>query len=84
MGAQSIGRWIKEVLAESGIDIRKFKAHSTRHAASSAALRERVSIDTIRKSAGWSEKSQCFAKFYNRPIMPRDDSFTRAIIEKKK
>lgn len=67
--AQTIGRWIKQTLQASGVDTAIFTAHSTRHAATSAALRAGVSVDTIRKSAGWSDQSSVFANFYNRPIV---------------
>lgn len=65
IGSQTIGRWIKKVLADSGVDTSVFSGHSTRHAAASAALKAGVSIDKIRRTAGWSEKSQIFARFYN-------------------
>ncbi|XP_060804898.1 uncharacterized protein LOC132902730 [Amyelois transitella] len=45
-------RWIKTVLSESGVDASVFKAHSTRHAATSAAGAAGVSVETIRKAAG--------------------------------
>lgn len=67
--AQSISRWIKQTLAESGVDVAAFSAHSTRHASTSAAAAAGVSIDTIRKSAGWTNTSKVFAKFYHRPIV---------------
>lgn len=66
--AQSISRWIKSVLSESGIDTRVFSAHSTRHASTSAASSAGLSVDIIRKTAGWTAKSSSFARFYNRPI----------------
>lgn len=37
--AQSISRWVKATLAWSGVDVSVFSAHSTRHAATSAARR---------------------------------------------
>lgn len=73
----SISRWIKSVLQESGIDVAIFSAHSTRHASTSAALQKGVSIDEIRRTAGWTNSSSCFARFYNRPV--RCEGFTEAI-----
>lgn len=73
VGTQTLSRWVKNVLALSGIDTSSFTAHSTRHAASSAALRLGVSLDKIRKTAGWSSTSQTFAKFYNRPVNELND-----------
>lgn len=67
--AQSISRWIKQTLSESGVNVATFSAHSTRHAATSAAAAAGVSVDTIRKAAGWTNTSKVFAKFYNRPIV---------------
>ncbi|KAI8431183.1 hypothetical protein MSG28_001221 [Choristoneura fumiferana] len=66
--AQSISRWIKIVLRDSGVDVSVFTAHSTRHAATSAAYRAGVSIDLIKRTAGWTNSSKCFAKFYNLPL----------------
>lgn len=67
--AQSIGRWIKQILSESGVDTSIFTAHSTRHASTSAASRAGLSVDVIRKTAGWSAQSAVFANFYNRPLL---------------
>lgn len=71
---QSLGRWIKQTIEESGVDTNIFRAHSTRHAATSAAYRAGVSVDTIRKAAGWSQQSAVFANFYNRPIDQINDT----------
>ncbi|KAI8435449.1 hypothetical protein MSG28_003752 [Choristoneura fumiferana] len=81
--AQTIGRWIKQVMAESGVDVTAFGAHSTRHAATSAAAAAGVSVDTIRKTASWTNNSQAFAKFYHRQIID-EGSFARAEITEKK
>lgn len=67
--SQTISRWVKCMLTLCGIDTNIFTAHSTRHAATSAAAFKGISIDTIRGSAGWSKKSQVFGRFYNRPII---------------
>lgn len=66
---QTLGRWIKKMLKLSGVDTGQFKAHSTRHASTSAASRGGVSFDCIRLAAGWTRNSQTFANFYNRPIV---------------
>lgn len=71
--AQTLSRWIKSTLGSSGIDISIFSAHSTRHAATSAAQRLGLNIETIRKTAGWSSTSRVFAQFYNRDIVPDGD-----------
>jgi hypothetical protein len=76
--AQSISRWIKQVLGESGIDVAAFSAHSTRHAATSAAHRAGISLDAIRKAAGWSRTSETFARFYHRQLID-EGHFARSI-----
>lgn len=77
--AQTLSRWIKNMLGESGIDTSIFSAHSTRHASTSAAERNGVSLDLIRKTAGWSDKSQTFALFYKRPLQT-SEFFANAIL----
>lgn len=58
-----------------------FTAHSTRHAATSIALKKEVDLETIRKTAGWSQNSQVFAKYYNRSIVLPKEPFAKAIIQ---
>lgn len=79
--SQSISRWIKTILKDSGIDVNKFSSHSTRHASTSAASRAGVSVDLIKKTAGWSGNSLCFAKFYNLPLEDsvQDRTFAEAV-----
>lgn len=74
VGTQTLSRWIKQTLSKCGIDTSIFSAHSTRHAVSSRAHSLGVSIDTIRKTAGWSRNSTTFAKFYQRVIIDDDDT----------
>lgn len=76
--AQTISKWIKGVLSDSGVDTSRFRAHSTRHASTSAASAAGVSLDIIRKTAGWSSTSNVFAKFYNRPIIDESE-FARSV-----
>lgn len=78
--SQSLSRWIKETLKESGIDTAIFSAHSTRHASTSAASRLGVSIDLIKKTAGWTGNSEAFARFYNREVSSSStESFARSL-----
>ncbi|CAH1984544.1 unnamed protein product [Acanthoscelides obtectus] len=72
---QTISRWIKYGLGKNGVDINKFKGHSTRHASSSAAFKTGLNIEIIRNSAGWTEKSSSFARFYNRPVSAKETPF---------
>ena len=47
VSSSTIARWIKEILALSGVDTDIFKAHSTRGAAATAAVGKGVSISEI-------------------------------------
>lgn len=78
--SSTIGRWIKNVLCISGIDTTIFSGHSTRHASTSTAKLKGVSLDVIRKTAGWSSNSSTFAKFYNQPILETSGEFAQAVL----
>ena len=51
MTMDTIGRWLRMVLDNSGIDTTVFRAHSTRAAATSAAKCANVSVSTIMNAA---------------------------------
>lgn len=81
--SQTLSRWIKSTLNSCGIDVSIFTAHSTRHAATSKAHGLGVNLDIIRKTAGWSDSSLTFGKFYNRNItqtVNQGSSFARNIM----
>lgn len=75
----TISRWVKETLHNAGID-KQFTAHSTRHASTSHAFKKNVSLDVIRKTAGWSNNSTVFQNYYLRPIF-NTSQFAKAILE---
>lgn len=74
----TISRWIRVVMSRSGIDIRKFTAHSVRAAATSKAKAMMVPISDILKTAGWSQEST-FAKFYDKTIQGQN-KFAEAVL----
>lgn len=74
--SQTISRWIKTTLKDGGIDVSVFSAHSTRHAATSKAFKQGISLDLIFKTAGWSGNSTTFARYYSRPIAQSSDDFS--------
>ena len=75
----TIGRWIKTVMVLAGIDVSKFKAHSTRMASSSKAKACHVPISSIMKAASW-RSADVFSKFYNKPVAVECTSFGEAIL----
>ena len=63
----TISRWIREVLALSGIDITTFKAGSTRSASASAAARCGASPEQIIKLGDWTNLGT-YQKYYNKQL----------------
>ena len=59
----TISRWLKTILTQAGVDI-QFKPHTNRSAATSASRLKGVTLQTIVRTAGWSN-AKTFAKFYN-------------------
>lgn len=78
---QTLSRWLKNILKDSGIDTSLFTGYSFRHASTSAAYRSGINIETIRKAAGWSNKSETFVKFYNRPVAGIEQNFSDGILQ---
>lgn len=77
----TISRWIRSVLYTCGISP-EYTAHSTRHASTSAASKKGISIHVIKKTAGWSERSEVFARHYQRVIVQGEESFATSIFRK--
>lgn len=78
VGAQTISRWISDVLSKAGVDT-KYGAHSVRHASSSKAAALRVPVDRILQTVGWANE-QVFAKFYRRTIDDNRNGFAEAVL----
>ena len=77
----TIARWAKEGLSRSGINIAKYKPHSTRAASTSAAEARHVPICDIMLMAGWSSENT-FRTYYNKPLIEKHvDNFQRAVLE---
>lgn len=77
---QTVSRWIRQTLRKAGIDTQMFSGYSTRHAATSAAFKNGVTLEVIRRTAGWTENSAVFAKFYNKPVID-NAYFARSFIK---
>ena len=69
----------KEVLKQLGINVERFKAHSTRCASSSKVQMSRLPVEQIFKRGNWSSKST-WQKFYNKNI-EEDKTFEQAVLE---
>jgi len=80
VGQQTLARWVRYTLSASGVDP-AFSAHSTRHAATSAARRGGASLVAIFRSAGWTLSSSAFARFYERPLAESPAEFANAVFQ---
>ena len=67
MKRASISRWIREVLALSGIDMSTFGAGSTRSASVSAAARCGASPAQIMKQGDWTNLGT-YQRFYDKVL----------------
>ena len=70
VGSRTVGRWIKNLLEQNGVDTSVSKAHSTR-AASASKGNQTVQKDAALKHIGWSTKST-FRKLYEKPFVDID------------
>ena len=77
---QTICRWLKNILKRCNLE--KYSAHSTRHAATSEAFKKGLDLGIIKSTAGWSNESKVFARFYNRPILADRGSFATTILDR--
>jgi integrase len=59
----TIGRWLKEILKSSGVNVETFKGHSTRSASSTGAFAKGASIKDIMERGNWSNAST-WQRFY--------------------
>ncbi|XP_022807928.1 uncharacterized protein LOC111344922 [Stylophora pistillata] len=75
----SIRRWIRNVLQQSGIDVSMFESHSTRAASTSKAKSSNVPLEEIMKTAGWKSDST-FAKHYDLPIATNENIFANKVL----
>ena len=81
----TIARWIKRFLKDSGVDVSRFSAHSTRGTSTSTAAAAGFSTPEIMERAGWSNQST-FERFYHRPSqdVSRAASFGCAVLQSQK
>ena len=64
----TVSRWLKTVLFESGVETKIFTAHSTRAAKASKDFYNGVPIQDILQQVGWSN-NKTFQRFYNKVLL---------------
>ena len=65
--SNTISRWVKLFLSESGVDTGQYAAGRVRSAAATKADVSGAPIDVILQSAGWAQEST-FRWFYKKPV----------------
>ena len=73
VSSSTIARWFKTFMAEAGIDISIFKAHSVRGASCSTAVGAGVTTKDILDAADWSSEGT-FQRFYCRELKKDDQT----------
>ena len=76
--SSTIGRWIKLLLQQVGINTQTFSAHSTRNASVSKAVVS-ATADVILTTAGCSSEST-FRKYYKKPVAITD-KMSKAVLQ---
>ena len=64
----TVGKWVKSILKDAGIDVNKFSGNSARPATTSYGMKTGLTLQDILKAGGWSN-AQTFAKHYHKPIV---------------
>ena len=76
----TITRWIKEVMALSGIDVAMFQTHSIRAASSSKVNNKGLSTKDILTRGNWSQRST-WQRYYNKNIVTASQRFQLKLLE---
>lgn len=70
----TISRWCKQFLNTAGVDVGKFKTHSTRAASTSHLAAHNIEISSILQAVGWSNE-RTFQAFYHKQLERSDETF---------
>ena len=76
----TVSNWLKKLMAAAGIDISRFKGHSTRSAATSKAASTGLSIQDILKTANW-KNARTFHHHYNRSGKSQTSEFAQSVLK---
>lgn len=71
VNSTTLGRWLRSIMKDAGINIQIFKAHSVRSASTTAAANAFVPLATIMSMADWASPST-FRTFYYKPSINRE------------
>ena len=75
----TLSRWTLSVMELAGVDITRYRGHSTRGASTSAACRLGVPVNLILRHASW-RSADSFAKFYNKKLEENTTEVGQALL----
>ena len=75
----TLARWTLSIMSQAGLDISKYKSHSTRGATASTARKLGVPLNLIMKKASW-KCAQSFAKYYDKEIELDENEMSNTIL----
>ena len=78
----TVSRWVKSIMRDSGVDTTVFKPGSTRAASVSKADREGIPIDEVLKAGGWTRETT-FTRFYKKTITNKRQ-FSQVVLKSNK
>ena len=76
----TLSRWTLATMRMAGIDVNKYKGHSTRGASTSAAKRLGVNVALILRQASW-RSAQSFANYYDKSLDKDSTVVARALLD---
>ena len=76
----TLARWTLSIMRMAGVNVDKYKTHSTRGASTSAAKRLGVPLNLILKRASWKSE-EAFAKYYNKDLDTDEGEVGRALLQ---
>lgn len=79
VGRETVSNWVKKMLNKAGIDTGKYKAHSTRSAATSDVTRKGINMNALLRVASWRSEIT-FGRFYNKPVEDESTTMTQTLI----
>lgn len=80
IGRNTVSNWVKRMLDLAGIDTGKFKAHSTRSAATSMVTRKGIDVNALLKVASWKSEAT-FGRFYNKPLENENEIMINTLLK---
>lgn len=75
----TIARWVRNVLKQSGIDVKKYSPHSSRAASTSHCKAKGLTLTEIMKTTRWSN-ARTFAQYYDKPLDTDDLNFGNVLL----